>query len=157
MMIHPERSMVSTPGQASSKALLKRWVSAWKKSPKARLVPHHDWHLESARVTSPTSGVIFDTSFNMSTDSHSESCFGKTPVSLSRLATEGASLQLPSSFMSPKITEMDNGTNNYCTFHHKSQDTTNLTETFASPLQTLWSILWGSLESTYNATISICT
>lgn len=113
-MNHFERSADSALGQTSSKVLLERWGAAWKKPQgKARstlgLAFRTSWgnicYLRGY-LWRPLLTTLLTPIRKAALDGENSSFF--------RLAAEGGSIQLPSSFTSPKITD---GTNNYWTFH----------------------------------------
>lgn len=114
-MTHSERSEFSTPGQSCPKVFTEEVNCSLEKSLKARLVPHQDWHLESAEAASPAWGTTFNTPFNILTDSHAAAALeGHT---LFRRAAGGASFHLLSSFISPQTAEQGDGKYNYFAFH----------------------------------------
>lgn len=82
MTTQSERNVVSAPGQAASKVLLKRWLAAWKEASREGWF-HIRTNIESTRVKLLPEVSPLITPFDISTDSYSENLFGRTLLSLS--------------------------------------------------------------------------
>lgn len=82
MATHSERNVVSTPSQASSEVLLKRWLAMWKEASREGWF-HIRTSIESTRAKLLPEMSPLIPPFNISTDSYSESLFGRPLLSLS--------------------------------------------------------------------------